>query len=159
MLLRFYVGEEHARPETLPGTQPDDQGLPSRRQFRTERASENGPLKYDESTGATRALRLEFARRACRFLESHFLTLQVEQPNASFGGGSDLLIPANDAGRSSVGPIFTILERLERSEISRRLSAEEMLDARVLLLEVWRGPRARSCYLSGQGTARLAFRK
>ena len=54
MLLRFYVGEEHARPETLPGTQPDDQGLPSRRQFRTERASENGPLKYDESTGATR---------------------------------------------------------------------------------------------------------
>jgi hypothetical protein len=131
ILLRYYVGEEHARPETLPGAQREDQNLPSKWQFRTERASENGPLKYDASEGATGALRLEFARRACTFLEAHFLALQVEQPNASLGGGGDLLIPANDGGRSSVGPIFGILDRLERNDVARRLSAEERCWMRV----------------------------
>ena len=72
----------------------------------------------------------------------------MEQPNASFGGGSDLLIPANDAGRSSVGPIFTILERLERSEISRRLSAEERCWMRVYYCLRCGGAQARAHAIS-----------
>lgn len=131
MLLRYYVGEEHARAEYLPDGSRQDVNLPSKRQFRTELSGENGALKYDPSSGPTRSLRLEFARRACRFLEAHFLALQVEQPNLSMGSDGNLQIPIDDNGRSSAGPIYSILNCVERNEFTRALSVEERCWMRV----------------------------